>query len=235
MATSYTHNCDLCGARHPRRELRRFGLVPISEDEIGFRKRRIQGTPPMCAQPTRHGRSPSFSPSWTPARQNMRRPTPRSREHRLPGFNQSGYPPTNEEPVTRWPGFRVSACLNGFGRLTACLHGTMGGMNVTLRYTQLGLVIASLLDKEEPLDAGQAQQYIEDRSLFSWLGRRYDGEIDLSLYGAGDQADVLERFQALSDTVDTGRTFGIERNGLALLAAYCFEVLQEIHYFKEPS
>ena len=112
--------------------------------------------------------------------------------------------------------------------------GTMGGMNVTLRYTQLGLVIASLLDKGEPLDAGQAQQYIEDGSLFSWLGRRYDGEIDLSLYEAADQADVLERFQALSDTVDTERTFGIDSNGLALLAAYCFEVLQEIHYFKEP-
>jgi hypothetical protein len=108
-------------------------------------------------------------------------------------------------------------------------------MNVTLRYTQLGLVVAALLDKEEPLDAGQAQQYIEDGSLFSWLGRRYDGEIDLSRYDAADQADVLERFQALSDTVDTERTFGIEDNGLALLAAYCFEVLQEIHYFKSPS
>jgi hypothetical protein len=107
-------------------------------------------------------------------------------------------------------------------------------MNVTLRYTQLGLAVAALLDKEEPLDAGQAQQYIEDGSLFSWLGRRYDGEIDLSLYEAADQADVLERFQALSDTVDTERTFGIESSGLALLAAYCFEVLQEIHYFKEP-
>jgi hypothetical protein len=43
-------------------------------------------------------------------------------------------------------------------------------MNETLRYTQLGLAVAALLDKEEPLDAGQAQQYIEDGSLFSWLG-----------------------------------------------------------------
>ena len=65
-------------------------------------------------------------------------------------------------------------------------------MNVTLRYTQLGLAVAALLDKEEPLDAGQAQQYIADGSLFSWLGRRYDGEIDLSLYEAADQADVFD-------------------------------------------
>jgi hypothetical protein len=108
-------------------------------------------------------------------------------------------------------------------------------MNETLRYTQLGLAVAALLAKEEPLDAGQARQYIEDGSLFSWLGRRYDGEIDLSLYEAADEADVLERFQALSDTVDTERTFGVGSSGLALLAAYCFEVLQEIHYFKKPS
>ena len=108
-------------------------------------------------------------------------------------------------------------------------------MNVTLRYTQLGLAVAALLEKEEPLDIGRAQQYIQDGSLFSWLSRRYDGEIDLSLYENADQADVLERFQALSDTVDTERTFGIESNGLALLAAYCFQVLQEIHYFKGPA
>lgn len=120
------------------------------------------------------------------------------------------------------------------GRIDHGREGTVSRMNVTLRYTQLGLAVAALLDKAEPLDAGQAQQYIEDGSLFSWLGQRYDGEIDLSRYEADDQADVLERFQALSDTVDTERTFGIESSGLALLAAYCFEVLQEIHYFKEP-
>jgi hypothetical protein len=91
-------------------------------------------------------------------------------------------------------------------------------MNETLRYTQLGLAVAALLAKEEPLDAGQARQYIEDGSLFSWLGRRYDGEIDLSLYEAADEADVLERCQALSDTVDTERTFGVGSSGLALLA-----------------
>ena len=107
----------------------------------------------------------------------------------------------------------------------------MNRMNATLRYTQLGFAITALLDKQEPLDADQARQYVEDGSLFNWLGQRYDGEIDLSLYDAADQEEVLERFRALSDTVDTERTFGIESNGLALLAAWCFEVLQEMHYF----
>jgi hypothetical protein len=106
----------------------------------------------------------------------------------------------------------------------------MNRMNATLRYTQLGFAITALLDKQEPLDADQARQYVEDGSLFTWLGRRYDGEIDLSLYEAADQEEVLERFRAVSDTTDSRRTFGIESNGLALLAAWCFEVLQEMHY-----
>ena len=73
-------------------------------------------------------------------------------------------------------------------------------MHPTVRYTQLGFAITSLIDGEEPLDPGQARQYIEDGSLFTWLGRRYDGAIDLSLYEAADRADVLERFRSISET-----------------------------------
>jgi hypothetical protein len=104
-------------------------------------------------------------------------------------------------------------------------------MNPALRYTQLGFAVAGLLDKEEPLTAEQAHQYVQDGSLFDWLGHRYDGEIDLSLFEAADRDDVLGQFRALSDTADTRRKFGIESNGLALLAAWCFEVLQQMLYF----
>jgi len=111
--------------------------------------------------------------------------------------------------------------------------GTMNRMNPTLRYTQLGFAVTALMDKEQPLDVGQARQYVEDGSLFEWLARRYDGEIDLSLFVAADREDVLERFRAVSDTTDSRRNFGIESNGLALLAAWCFEVLQEMHYLEQ--
>src|SRR5690348_14820174 len=100
----------------------------------------------------------------------------------------------------------------------------MNRMNPTLRYTQLGFAVTALMDKEQPL---------EDGSLFEWLARRYDGEIDLSLFVAADREDVLERFRAVSDTTDSRRNFGIESNGLALLAAWCFEVLQEMHYLEQ--
>jgi hypothetical protein len=106
----------------------------------------------------------------------------------------------------------------------------MNRMNPTLRYTQLGFAVTALLDREEPLDVDQARQYVKDGSLFDGLGRRYDGEIDLSLFEAADREDVLGRLRVLSDTTDTRREFGIESNGLALLAAWCFEVLQQMHY-----
>jgi len=50
---------------------------------------------------------------------------------------------------------------------------------------------------------------------------------------AADREDVLERFRAESDTTDSRRNFGIENNGLAMLAAWCFEVLQEMHHFEQ--
>jgi hypothetical protein len=106
----------------------------------------------------------------------------------------------------------------------------MGGMNATLRYTQLGFVIASLLDRENPLDPELVREYIKDGSLFTWLSLRYDGAIDLSLYETADQTDVLERFGSILETTDSRRKFGVERDGLALLAACCFEVLQQMHY-----
>jgi len=103
-------------------------------------------------------------------------------------------------------------------------------MNPTLRYTHLGFAVTALLDREEPLAAEEAHQYVEDGSLFAWLSRRYDGEIDLSIFEAADRDDVLGRFRALAEVADSRRKFGIERNGLALLAAWCFEVLQQMHY-----
>lgn len=51
--TTYTHTCDLCGAEHPRGDLRRFGLVTITEDRpVSSRNPEIQGPPgdvcPAC-------------------------------------------------------------------------------------------------------------------------------------------------------------------------------------------
>jgi len=53
--TTYTYTCDLCGTAHPRHDLRRFGLVTISEGgPASSRNPEIQGPPgdvcPACRE-----------------------------------------------------------------------------------------------------------------------------------------------------------------------------------------
>lgn len=100
---------------------------------------------------------------------------------------------------------------------------------MTLRYTLLGIEFVALLDRGETLDIDETREHLEDGSLFAWLKSRFGEDLGLSLYGAADQAEVLDRFASLANAVDARRKFGVERNGLALLAAYCFEMLQEMH------
>ena len=37
-------------------------------------------------------------------------------------------------------------------------------------------------------------------------------------------------FASLKDTVDSARKFGVRHHGIALLVAYCLEVLQHLHF-----
>ncbi len=44
--TTYIHTCDLCGAEHPRGDLRGFGRVEIHDATPGMRRPEIEG--PQC-------------------------------------------------------------------------------------------------------------------------------------------------------------------------------------------
>jgi hypothetical protein len=102
-------------------------------------------------------------------------------------------------------------------------------MDATLRYTWLGFQVTALLDEGDVLDIDDTRKHALDETLFSWLKDRFGGRIDLSLYEAADRAEVSERFASLANAVDSRRKFGVERNGLALLGAYSFEMVQELH------
>lgn len=67
--------------------------------------------------------------------------------------------------------------------------------------------------------------------MFGWLKDTFGDRIDLSLYDDADKAEVSERFASLASAVDSRRKFGVERNGLALIAAWSYEMLQEMHAF----
>lgn len=69
---------------------------------------------------------------------------------------------------------------------------------------------------------------IEDCTLFAWLTERFG--IDLSLHGEEDAREVLELFASLEGTVDSARKSGVRHNGIALLVAYFFEGLRQLHF-----
>jgi hypothetical protein len=103
-------------------------------------------------------------------------------------------------------------------------------VGATLRYTLLGFGVVSLMDQGEGLPMDDAHKHVEDRSLFTWLKQQFGDHLDLSLYQDANRAEVLERFASPSNAADSCRKFGVGHDGLALLAAYCFEALQETHY-----
>jgi hypothetical protein len=99
----------------------------------------------------------------------------------------------------------------------------------TLRYTWLGFQVNALLDNGDSLEIDETRKHAEEETLFSWLKDRFGDRIDLSLYEDADRAEVSDRFAALANAVDSRRKFGVEHNGLALIAAWCFEMLQEMN------
>lgn len=102
-------------------------------------------------------------------------------------------------------------------------------MDATLRYTLLGFGVNALLDRGESLDIDETRKHAGEESLLGWLKDRFGQDIDLSPYEAADKAEVSERFASLANAVDSRRKFGVERNGLALISAWCFEMVQEMN------
>jgi hypothetical protein len=99
-------------------------------------------------------------------------------------------------------------------------------MHPAVRFTYLGFQLTHLLDEGHQLDLFETQQHIRQGDLFDWLaGAVPFPDLDLGLYGEDDQRAALEVFDSLEDAYGGGK-FGITRNGLALLLAYCLEGVQ---------
>lgn len=90
--------------------------------------------------------------------------------------------------------------------------------------------MTALLDQGRVLDTDDARKHALDETLFGWLKEQFGENIQLGLYRDDERAEVSERLASLAIAVDSRRKFGVERNGLALLAAYCFEMVQELHF-----
>jgi len=54
----------------------------------------------------------------------------------------------------------------------------------------------------------------------------YPDVLDISLFNQQQLDDVEAFFDSLSNAVDASSEFGVEKNGLCLLVAYCLEGVQ---------
>jgi hypothetical protein len=86
-----------------------------------------------------------------------------------------------------------------------------------------------LLDRGERLDLNETKQHISNGSLLTWLDEGFPSmNADLSSISAADQAEVYERFKDMA-VRGTEQKYGVSRNGLALVVAYCIQAIQELH------
>lgn len=102
-------------------------------------------------------------------------------------------------------------------------------MNPVIRYTFLAFEINHQIDEGKKLDIEETKSHIVDGTLFDWLKGQYD-DMDLSLYREDEKSKVLELFVSLKENVDSRRKFGVEKDGLSLLLAYCIEGLQQLRH-----
>jgi hypothetical protein len=99
-------------------------------------------------------------------------------------------------------------------------------MTHPVAYTFLGFHFNSLVDNGEILNLEETHQKIRSKSLFPWLKSKFGNSIDISLFSDREIEDIEEFFESLSFATDERRKMGIQKNGLCLLVAYCFEAAQ---------
>ena len=99
-------------------------------------------------------------------------------------------------------------------------------MTPHLRYATLIWALLPLLDKGEVLDMSATLAAIENRTLFDLLEREYGDAFTFtaSLLPSEERDEAMSRFSDMPG----GREFNVSNNGLALLIAYCTEMIQQV-------
>ena len=101
--------------------------------------------------------------------------------------------------------------------------------NPKLRLTHLTFLIIqlnSVIDGglHEGVGLAEAKEAIRTGTVFSWLGQRFSGQIDVSIYGANSDArdGISKALQDLLGGYDGSerRKWGVENNGIAAPYGY---------------
>ncbi len=99
-------------------------------------------------------------------------------------------------------------------------------MKYPVKYTFLGFYLNSIVDNGGFVELDIIQSKINGKAVFSYLKEKFGDELDISLYTENEIIEIEDYFYNLDNATDARRKFGIEKNGICLLVAYCFEALQ---------
>jgi hypothetical protein len=107
-------------------------------------------------------------------------------------------------------------------------------MNRTTRYTFVAFYLNSLLDEGLSLDYKETVRHLEEKTILDFLKDRFGSKIDLTLLDESDEKAVTDLFYNLVSVVNAQRKFGVRKNGISLLLAYCIEGVQEEYRKNRP-
>lgn len=106
------------------------------------------------------------------------------------------------------------------------INSKIKNMKYPVKFTYLGFILNSIIDNGGFIDLDIVKNEIENRTIFNYLRRSFGEELDVSLYTDEEIKEIEDYFYNLDNVADSRRKFGIEKNGICLLVAYCFNALQ---------
>ncbi len=94
-------------------------------------------------------------------------------------------------------------------------------------FSAVGFHLLSLIDKGEEMEIETIIDEIESGNVLTMLHQKYGLGFDMSLFTDAQLKSLNSTFNDFT-FINSRRKLGVERNGLCLLSAYCFEAIQRI-------
>ena len=99
-------------------------------------------------------------------------------------------------------------------------------MKYPVKYTYLAFYLNSIADNGGFIELAVMKSKIKEKSVFKFLKKKFDKELDISLYTEKELGEFEDYFYNLYSIIDEDRKLGVTKNGICLLVAYCIEALQ---------
>ena len=99
-------------------------------------------------------------------------------------------------------------------------------MSRTITYTFISFQLNSLLDEGLFLDYKEIARHLKTKTVFDLLKQKFGQQIDLSI-DAQELREISDLFFDLYEVVNEQRKFGVSKNGISLVLAYCIEGIQQ--------